>query len=905
MQTPDAPYLWLWAKTSGNESSPDWHPLAYHLLDVAAVAEVLIEDDRFLAEFADHQGIDLAALKRAVVLLVGLHDIGKACDGFQAKSPVHWPARLGAAMPNAKADRYEDDHKRMTAFYLRPQTNDGSILKPLFPNMRRNAPRALADCIAGHHGGPILLKDLDQVRVSALFQDAAATLTDDMAALLAPDTHILHSFSDKPLRAAFCWWLSALLPVADWIGSKDIWFPFRPPDMPLENYWTEIARPSAQRALAKATLLPAEIAPAGGHRTLAGIRRLSPLQRWADTVGLPKTGPVLIIIEDATGAGKTEAAFLLAHRMMEQGLASGFYMAMPTMATANAMYDRMKDIYRRFVADDARPSLILAHGKAGLNSDFAQTLEAVQSPTANPDSVDGFCSAWLSDNRRKALLAQFGAGTIDQALLAVLSARYQSLRLYGLSGKVLVLDEVHAYDAFVAKQMEQLIAFVSMFGGSVILLSATLPTETRQKLCNAFARGLVWRHGDLSAEGERGPALASTAYPQATLVHDDHALEQALSLRDGTARTVQVERVGTLTKAECLAIDQAKRGAAVAIIRSTVADVQATAARLREAVGDALPVDMFHARFLVEDRLAIERNCLKRFGKDAEASDRRGRILVTSQVIEQSLDVDFDCLITDLAPVDLLVQRAGRLWRHEHRNADRPVPGPVLHVISPPPSPNADETWLDAELPLAAYIYNTAVLWQSATVLFEAGQIETRTLPPGTPPDGGHVRALVEAVYGNSMDLRLPDGLRDCFAMNTGADAAERGFANQQLLDPHRMYTAYVEQFEDEGRVMTRLDSGNETIRLAIRQDGRLVPAATALDNTIPKRWDFSELSVTKRVAKQLAQPTGGMRAILDPPFAKFEREMLVLEMEVESGGGTLTGGGGIFRYDSRQGFRH
>jgi CRISPR-associated endonuclease/helicase Cas3 len=135
-----------------------------------------------------------------------------------------------------------------------------------------------------------------------------------------------------------------------------------------------------------------------------------------------------VVVEEVTGGGKTEAALILAHRMMERGQASGLFVALPTMATANAMFERVQAVYGRLFAHGPRPSIVLAHSKSHLDLRLEETKVdgGEQPPTASRQ-----CAAWLSDSRKKALLAHVGVGTIDQALMAVLPLNHQSLRLWG------------------------------------------------------------------------------------------------------------------------------------------------------------------------------------------------------------------------------------------------------------------------------------------------------------------------------------------------------------------------------------------------------------------------------------------------------------------------------------------
>jgi CRISPR-associated endonuclease/helicase Cas3 len=421
----------------------------------------------------------------------------------------------------------------------------------------------------------------------------------------------------------------------------------------------------------------------------------------------------------------------LAHRLLAAGRADGIFLGLPTMATANAMFGRLADSYRRLFLPEAHPSLALAHSRADLDPRFAAALQADDLPsarsTADPadEPAEAHCAAWLAEDRRRALLAQVGVGTLDQALLAALPVRHAPLRLQGLTGKVLIVDEAHAFDPYMRRELVALLRFHAALGGSAILLSATLPRAVRQGLVDAFRNGL----------GAPSQALAREEYPLATLAAAGSIEETPCEVQPGLARRVAVTRLADAEAALDRIAAAAAAGAAVAWVRNTVDDTITAADALRMR---GLAPLLFHARFAMVDRLSIEAEVLRRFGRDS-AGEARRCVMVATQVIEQSLDIDFDLLCTDLAPADLLIQRAGRLWRHE-RDA-RPVPRPELLVVSPEavPAPNSD--WIKGPLPGTAAVYrDPALLWRSAREVFARGALTT-------PQD---MRPLIEATFDRS-----------------------------------------------------------------------------------------------------------------------------------------------------------
>lgn len=854
--------LALWAKTAKTAETaetadaaggPGWHPLAYHLLDVAAVAEALLARSRFPSDFAAARGVERTALARFVLLLVGLHDIGKCSLHFQFRLPEA-QARLAEAGFGNPCLAPPERHGAITAAYLTRMRNGD---RPVAAVFERFAPRLLGGAhaakivgpVAGHHGRPVDAARIDGriARANAPFVAAAAELAEELARIFE-----VTALPDRWLErdrdaAALSWFLSALIPVADWIGSNQTWFPPCAPDRDLSTYWECVARPAAARALVESGLSPIAIARPDAARTLPGIVAPTPLQEHLLHCPLP-AGPALFVIEDATGSGKTEAALTLAHRLMDAGRADGFYFALPTTATADAMYARLATGFDLLfdATPDVAPSLARVHGRAGRR--------------VAPDDdapVAAFCAEWIADDRRKAFMAQGGAGTIDQALLTILPAKYQSLRLFGLHGKVLIVDELHSFDDFVLRELTALVELHAMLGGSTILMSATLHIATREKLTQAHERG----------RGRTLSSLSSHRWPLLTTVCDSGADEKHIALASQSRRRVAVERIDTVADAERGVVEAAEHGAAVALIRSTVDAAIESFARLRERLGER--VELLHSRFLPEDRARIETTMLRRFGRDSRPDDRHGRVLVATQVIEQSLDVDFDALYADLAPIDLLIQRAGRLWRHARER--RVVRAPVLRVIAPRPGDGAEADWLDATLKESAWVYrDTARLWLSARRVFEAGEIVVGTYEEGNARRA-HVRSLVDAVYGAGADMLPTPSLRDRLGKSAGQSYAKASLAGSAVLEPSNGYCLYGRNWEAENVVRTRLEEPRRVVlRLARAECDTIVPLAK-------DGWTRSEISVTEHWALDLREPNESERARLRPAWAEADSGLRLL----------------------------
>jgi CRISPR-associated endonuclease/helicase Cas3 len=270
------------------------------------------------------------------------------------------------------------------------------------------------------------------------------------------------------------------------------------------------------------------------------------------------------------------------------------------------------------------------------------------------------------------------------------------------------------------------------------------------------------------------------------------------------------------------------KGAACIWIRNAVDDAIAAVAALRDVGVEA---DLLHARFAVCDRLDKEAALQRRFGKIGTAEDRQGRVLVATQVAGQSLDPDFDVMVSDLAPIGAMIQRAGRLWRHQR--ASRPVDGPCLHVLSPDPTKVERERWLHQVLNSGAYVYDPTVTWRSAVALFAAGEIKA--------PDGS--RTLIEAVEGDQ-PLSLPEALQDAEASHIGNEMIEGGMARNVLICSMQAFDqdAMAQVFDDE-QYPTHLGVPQVTLTLATRTSDGLRPLQE--DDIDP--WALFEVQVSAK----------------------------------------------------------
>lgn len=850
-------YYSYWAKTERDGSG--YHLLPHHLLDVAACMRALLTQQ---ADACEHLSAMLGIADGAidvVVWLAGLHDVGKFADSFQGLAP-DLQAALGTTKPYSKP--YQIKHDALGKYVL----GDRLQLKTKFFGLdevvsasreRRKTLETILEAVAGHHGRPC--REFEAIAAGDAFgqqalEDAKQFIA-DWSALMNPAPQWLpwsaEHFNERVRIGS--WVLAGWMVLADWLGSNATFFPFheqpiaKTEENPLAAYW-ELAQRRAMEAVSQSGVVAPRPRQFTGLDTLFPGFTPTPMQAHAVDAPLAE-GAQLFILEDVTGSGKTEAAMVLASRLMNAGH-TGVYFGLPTTATANGMFARMRSAYREFF-EGGEPSIVLAHASRAINEEFQSTLRIASASEDHADETDAddlpseaFCARWLGDTARKALLAPFGVGTIDQALLGVLPVSHQSLRLVGLAGKVLVIDEVHGYDTYMTELLEKLLRFHAAQGGSAILLSATLPTKVRSQLAQAFQSGL----------GNASALPAGGAYPLATHVSDGASTATPIVAqphsREQMRHRVAVELVDDLDAAVDHLTSAAKAGRCAVWIRNTVNEAVSGFERVRNAAPDPDKVILFHARFTLSDRHAIEREVLRRFGKGSSDADRAGWIVVATQVVEQSLDLDFDHMVADLAPIDLIIQRAGRLQRHDRGSR----PAPKLLVLGPLPCDEVAADWYASFFDGARWVYEDhARLWMTARALRDAGEIRV--------PEAA--RALVDAVYSGE---DFPESLTDTHLQRWGQDQAARALAKFASLDVELGYRC-GQHWTRDTHATTRLGDKMTRLRLARLEGQRLEPWATGHHH-----WTMSEVSVRAYNVKEVVYDDASEALVKAANRAMFDR---------------------------------
>lgn len=818
-----------WGKTrrGEKEGGDDYHLLCWHSLDVAAMGYWMVKRNIYgLAGYFRQLGIaDTEQAAQFFAWLLCWHDIGKFARSFQQ---IYTHPNLNA--PTESRKNYEKiSHATLGYWLWNTWLSEHPELFPRSVLPARKLKRVIAmwmPVTTGHHGRPPQgIRELDNF----LSQDKEAA-QEFLASIKALFPLIeIPAFWDEDdgieLVQQLSWLISAAVVLADWTGSSARLFPRIARTMPIETYWQQ-TQEKAQAALAVFPLSSSVASFSSVNTLFPFIRQPTPLQQKALEVEVDQNGPQLFILEDVTGAGKTEAALILTHRLMAAGKAQGLFFGLPTMATANAMFDRLAKSWLALYESTSRPSLVLAHSARGLMERFNQSLWTGDlSGSEEPDEKQG-CAAWFADSNKKALLAEVGVGTLDQAMMAVMPFKHNNLRLLGLSNKILLADEIHAYDAYMSRILESLIENQARNGNTTILLSATLSQQQRDRLVAAFARG--------TKSNVEAPLLGHDDYPWLTLVTAKNVVSQHVATRKEVARRVGVSWLYSET--DCIErIEQAVRqGRCVAWIRNSVDDaIRIYRHLLARGMIPAENLSLFHSRFAFYDRQRIETETLKLFGK-GESSQRAGRVLIATQVIEQSLDIDMDVMISDLAPVDLLIQRAGRLQRHTRdRNSQLKESGqderdaPELLVLAPEWSDEPREDWFSSAMRNSAYVYpDHGRLWLTQRVLREQGAIR---MPQSA-------RLLIESVYADN--VAIPDGFAKSGQQQEGKFYCDRAFADQMLLNFTPGYSPESSDYLPE-KLSTRLAEESITLWLAKRLDGVVAPYASG-----ENAWEMSSLRV-------------------------------------------------------------
>lgn len=697
----------LWAKKKNEEGNELWLPLITHLNDTANVINYLF--NHWLNE---HQRIFLRAglkndelvseeeIQKLIKFLGFVHDIGKATPVFQIKKSYR----------TNKDDDLDD-------FLIERLIRVGftGLDSTIILNANKN-PHALVGevilgnlgvsenigaIIGGHHGKTLekfpknqfndYTKAYIQIddsksnnRVKLLWEQVQTEiLVAGLEIAGYSDVSKLPQRIKKPQAVL----LEGLLIMADWLASSE-YLPSKQPLFPLISLDRGVDDIDSQDRFQNAIMNWEQTEQWQPQRIENGLEiyrkrwnfeQPRPVQaKMTEAIG-NLTEPGIIIVEAPMGIGKTEIALVATEQLAGQTEQTGLFIGLPTQATTNAMFGRVSEWVKSLANESGlNYNIRLQHGKALFNRKYREIPHA--STISDDEGADDYLQLdgqivvndWFSG--KKTMLTDFVVGTIDHLLLMGLKQKHLFLRHLGFSGKVVVIDEVHAYSAYMSSYLKKALEWLGAYQVPVVILSATLPKDKRSELIERYLKG---RYGSTKPRLAPNNWKIEQAYPLLTMTDADR-LVQVTDFEEELGRDVKVAR-NNLSDEELITgiVASLSNGGVVGLIVNTVKRAQQLA-QLAKKLSPQLPLMVIHSQFLATARAKQEERLQAVIGKKAKRPQKL--LVIGTQVLEQSLDIDFDIMYTDIAPIDLILQRVGRLHRH---NIKRPIhfEKPILNVL--------------------------------------------------------------------------------------------------------------------------------------------------------------------------------------------------------------------------------
>lgn len=796
----DEGLMCIWAKKRETKGQFFWLPLRQHLEDTASAIELLW--DRWLSdgqrnfissgitsssqisfgEEKKQQENNAKTAKNLAIFLAAIHDIGKATPAFCTKKGFSNSPYLDSILvEKLEYIGFTDigcfDNKNASKS---PHNIAGQYLLHEY-----GIGEDISSIIGAHHGRPVdnvyeISEDGSYLKQGAYLKNYYQNVNPESEvykkwdklqrqvlkwALERSKFNSVNELPDVSQSAQVLLW--GLLTMADWITSNEEYFPL----INIQQYGVNnnFTRINGYFKWEKSdTWKPKEIKDVSarykarfGSEPESEFKPRDVQKSMAETV-MNTEEPGIFILEATTGIGKTEAALVAAEQLAYKTGRSGLFFGLPTQATSNGIFPRVVDwmnkLEKQEMAQDDNTdkcddlyecemeehykSIRLCHGKAYLNDVFrslASSINVDESENGISES-EIIVNQWFS-GRKTAVLDDFVVGTVDQLLMMSLKQKHLALRHLGLSKKVVIIDEVHAYDAYMSQYLKRTLQWLGAYKVPVILLSATLTAQSRIELLNEYQIGRAKNITDDSElkrfkENRENLQLISNQYPIITYT-DGYEVKQKADFPKDADKEIQVKRISDENLIDLL-VDFEKRGGVIGVIVNTVKRAQLIGSQLLEIFGDDT-VDIIHSAFIATDRTTKEENLLKTIGKDGYRP--KFKIIIGTQVLEQSLDIDFDVLITDLAPMDLLLQRIGRLQRHDiHR--DVYYKEPTVYIMGLSESLEFDKG--------SSIVYGEYLLTKTQYYLPDTDVIKI----PGDIPQ------LVNKVYANEDDkMDIPEEL--------------------------------------------------------------------------------------------------------------------------------------------------
>ena len=700
----DRPLCLLAAKV--NRDKGTWLSLSQHLADTEGVMKCLL--DSYVAPSVSRAtGLDDDSFRNIALFVAATHDIGKATSAFQIKMCDALPGYKAIIEENGfSADINGSENKSPHALA------GASILEYCF-----GIDPSICEIIASHHGKPpgkaretkarYQMERYENNYYSHTSHETYVAAWGEIVKKAKSRTDI-SGIKSIPTKAKML--LTGLLVMADWIASCEEFFPL------LEIYDCRVGADRLSVGMKTLLLQPYHVfnltnMDEHGFSDRFGFKP-NEIQNDVLQIANNTIDPGIMVIEAPMGQGKTEAALAVAEVESCAAGTGGIFFGLPTKATADAMFDRVKD-WAEIISSDDQSSISLAHSSAGFNDSYKN----LHTKTFDEDSTGISVNAWMVGKYKK-LLPDFTIGTVDQFLFAALKRKFLMLLHLGLSGKTVIIDEVHSYDDYMSEFMKVMLSWLGAYKIPVILLSATLTKQKRKELVGAYTGRSEFADVD--------------AYPAVTWSDGGNVYSSELSGLTINKKRIAVKKIDKAA-ANTIISDLLSGGGCAGIICDTVAHAQSTYAELKESLPTDFTIMLLHSRFLPEDRAELEKRIIALVGKNS--TERNKIVIIGTQVLEQSLDIDFDVLFTEKCPIDLLFQRLGRLHRHMRSSRPEKVKTPACYIFE------------DEESCSGAKIYDEYIIRRTDEVLSEHNVIII--------PD--RIRPFTEDVYDLERGSDGPD----------------------------------------------------------------------------------------------------------------------------------------------------
>ena len=644
------------------DSKLGYHPLICHMIDSSCVAYYIWKDiigKNSKNNILKYLNIPDEEALKFIPFLVGLHDIGKASEPFQVKLKNDKSLEKYGFK---KSKIYIDDvYHTLYGYYI--------LKNHKFPNTNENFSEIFCSIISGHHG--VFSEYYDIINSESnirLYEenfyhwvDIRNFIINDIFDLWKPNYVKINNKEN-----IFVLLLESIISISDWISSNPYFF----------NYEKDFNIVNIKSYYDKSLKIAENIFNNNINwknyynfesKDFKDLFDFVPCPTQSKVEHICKNdNPKLIIIEVPTGEGKTEAALLAQNYFRKKYNQKGLYFALPTMATSNQMFNRVEKYIKKSYSNE-KINYHLIHSHSLLSDNYHK----IKTSGIN-NNENLIADEWFSVSKR-VLLAPFAVGTVDQSLLSVLKVKYGYLRLFGLSDKTIIFDEIHAYDIHMSLLFEELLEWLGKIGSTVIILSATLSKERLLKLASKYAG----KEFNLNSIGK---------YPRISWVNDsnDFYSETVSVNQDHEIKLIKKDNEEDIIND---ILDLTNEGGNIAWICNTVDNSRKLYQKIKEDNRfNDYDIELFHSRFLFGDRLNKEKNILKKYSKDAlkdrnenNNSLNKKSILISTQIIEQSLDLDFDLMVSEIAPIDLIIQRVGRLHRHKIKRNNK-LKNSILYV---------------------------------------------------------------------------------------------------------------------------------------------------------------------------------------------------------------------------------